>query len=142
MFLYIFLSFQPKSEPHLLQVVPPKENGKKTTEEDAVPLNPSHGSKSLNVSEPQEQEQLPALETGYSQEYDIGGFKLSLTMIYIIAGVGIPLLIIIIILIVLVVYRRRYPVRMRFGRKFSTFENPMYVTKDAQHPRELKRLTN
>lgn len=131
----------PKSEPHLLQVVPPKDNGKKTTEEDGV-TNPNHGHKSLNASEPQEHEQLPELDTGYTQEFDIAGLKISLTMIYIIAGVGIPLIVIIILIIVLVIYRRRYPVRMRFGRKFSTFENPMYVTKDAQHPRELKRLTN
>lgn len=82
------------------------------------------------------------METGLSQEFDIAGIKVSLTMIYIIAGVGVPLVIIFILLTVLIIYRKKYPVRMRFGRKFSTFENPMYVTKDAQHPRELKKLTN
>lgn len=104
-------------------------------------MNPSHMPKpTLNASEPQEH--LPALGTGYTQEIDIAGFRVSLTLIYIIAGVGIPLIIIIILLVTIMIYRRRYPVRMRFGRKFSTFENPMYVSKDAQHPRELKRLTN
>ncbi|KFM77803.1 CUB and sushi domain-containing protein 1, partial [Stegodyphus mimosarum] len=130
----------PKSEPHLLQVVPPKENGKKSVEEDDDVLNPGYDTKPINATKPQEQ--LPSLDTGYSQEINIAGLKLSLMMVYVIAGVGIPLVIIIILLVVIFIYRRKYPVRMRFGRKFSTFENPMYVTKDAQHPRELKRLTN
>lgn len=82
------------------------------------------------------------METGLSQVFDIGGIKISLMMIYIIAGTGLPLVVIFILITVLIIYRKKYPVRMRFGRKFSTFENPMYVTKDAQHPRELKKLTH
>ncbi|XP_054709297.1 CUB and sushi domain-containing protein 1-like [Uloborus diversus] len=127
----------PKSEPHLLQVIPPKENVEKSVEKEIS--NPAVVPKSLNVNKTREL--LPALDTGYTQEIDIAGFKISLLMIYIIAGVGIPLIIIVIVVVVIVIYRKKYPVRMRFGRKFSTFENPMYVSKDAHHPRELKRLT-
>ncbi|GBM72559.1 CUB and sushi domain-containing protein 1 [Araneus ventricosus] len=125
----------PKSEPHLLQVIPPKDGEKKPS-----PEAPHLGRVQVN-STTQPEETLPPLDKGYAQEIDFGGFKLSLMMVYIIGGAGIPLLLILIILVVIIIYRRKYPVRMRFGRKFSTFENPMYVTKDAQHPRELKRLT-
>ncbi|KAF8784315.1 CUB and sushi domain-containing protein 1-like [Argiope bruennichi] len=119
----------PKSEPHLLQVIPPKDGEKKSTPEaPRVHVN--------STNQP-----LPPLDKGYAQEIDLGGLKLNLMMVYLIGGAGIPLLLIFVFLIVILIYRRKYPVRMRFGRKFSTFENPMYVTKDAQHPRELKRLT-
>ncbi|GFQ74979.1 CUB and sushi domain-containing protein 1 [Trichonephila clavata] len=129
----------PKSEPHLLQVIPPKDGEKKTSSENNTPTL-GRGPILLNSTITPE-EKLPSLDKGYAQEIDFGGFKLSLLMVYIIGGAGIPLIIIIILLVVIIIYRRKYPVRMRFGRKFSTFENPMYVTKDAQHPRELKRLT-
>ncbi|KAH7936725.1 hypothetical protein HPB49_003410 [Dermacentor silvarum] len=71
-----------------------------------------------------------------------GGLEdgLTVTMVAVIVAVTAPLAIALLLLIVLVAYRRRYPVRMNFGRKFSTFENPAYVRKDAQHPRELTRL--
>ncbi|GIY43603.1 hypothetical protein CDAR_270981 [Caerostris darwini] len=130
----------PKSEPHLLQVIPPKNGEKKSlAEESSIPIQ-GRGSIPVN-STSQLEEYLPPLDKGYSQEIDFGSFKLSLMMVYIIGGTCIPLIIIIILLVIVLIYRRKYPVRMRFGRKFSTFENPMYVSKDAQHPRELKRLT-
>ncbi|XP_065294090.1 CUB and sushi domain-containing protein 3-like isoform X2 [Dermacentor albipictus] len=66
---------------------------------------------------------------------------LTVTMVAVIVAVTAPLAIALLLLIVLVAYRRRYPVRMIFGRKFSTFENPAYVRKDAQNPRELTRLS-
>lgn len=66
---------------------------------------------------------------------------LTVTMVAVIVAVTAPLAIALLLLIVLVAYRRRYPVRMSFGRKFSTFENPAYVRKDAHHPRELTRLS-
>lgn len=71
-----------------------------------------------------------------------GGLEdgLTVTMVAVIVAVTAPLAIALLLLIVLVAYRRRYPVRMNFGRKFSTFENPAYVRKDAKHPRELTRL--
>lgn len=74
---------------------------------------------------------------------DEGDFTdgLTVTMVAVIVAVTAPLAIAFLLLIVLVIYRRKYPVRMGFGRKFSTFENPMYVKKDAQDPRELARLS-
>lgn len=66
---------------------------------------------------------------------------LTVTMVAVIVAVSAPLAIALLLLIVIVLYRRKYPVRMAFGRKFSTFENPMYVKKDAQDPRELARLS-
>lgn len=66
---------------------------------------------------------------------------LTVTMVAVIVAVTAPLAIALLLLIVLVAYRRRYPVRMNFGRKFSTFENPAYVRKDARDPRELTRLS-
>lgn len=74
---------------------------------------------------------------------DEGDFTdgLTVTMVAVIVAVTAPLAIAFLLLIILVIYRRKYPVRMGFGRKFSTFENPMYVKKDAQDPRELARLS-
>lgn len=72
-----------------------------------------------------------------------GGLEdgLTVTMVAVIVAVTAPLAIALLLLVVLVAYRRRYPVRMVFGRKFPTFENPAYVRKDAQDPRELARLS-
>ncbi|CAN7988062.1 unnamed protein product, partial [Ixodes hexagonus] len=74
---------------------------------------------------------------------DEGDFTdgLTVTMVAVIVAVTAPLAIAFLLLVILVIYRRKYPVRMGFGRKFSTFENPMYVKKDAQDPRELARLS-
>lgn len=66
---------------------------------------------------------------------------LNVTMLAVIVAVAAPLTIALMLLIVIILYRRKYPVRMGFGRKFSTFENPVYVKKDAQDPRELTRLS-
>lgn len=72
-----------------------------------------------------------------------GGLEdgLTVTMVAVIVAVTAPLAIALLLLVVLVAYRRRYPVRMVFGRRFPTFENPAYVRKDAQDPRELARLS-
>lgn len=120
----------PKSEPHLQRIIP-KEPSKPREHQrpEMGPTQDDTGKKATGA----EGEEVGA-ESGEGMEF-------SLTMIVIIAGVAGPLLIAFVVLVVLLVYRKRYPVRMRFGRKFSTFENPMYVRKDAQHPRELKRLT-
>ncbi|KAG8197593.1 hypothetical protein JTE90_021323 [Oedothorax gibbosus] len=116
----------PKTQPHLHQVIPPKDSKSSHT------TPPS----------PREDEQLPSLDKGPSHEVDFGPFKIDIVLVYIIAGAGVPFVLILITLIVIYIYRKKHPVRMQFGRKFSTFENPMYVTKDVQDPRELKRLTN
>lgn len=46
---------------------------------------------------------------------------------------------------IVTLYHKRYPVRMRFGRKFSTFENPIYKQKPLSpslvQSKELRRLT-
>ncbi|XP_023240669.1 CUB and sushi domain-containing protein 1-like [Centruroides sculpturatus] len=121
----------PKSEPHLQQIIPKEPS--KPREHQRPEMGPTQDDTGKNPS------QVEGEEVGGSEDRD--GIEFSLTMIVIIAGVAGPLLIAFVVLVVLLVYRKRYPVRMRFGRKFSTFENPMYVRKDAQHPRELKRLT-
>ncbi|XP_064488855.1 CUB and sushi domain-containing protein 3-like [Ornithodoros turicata] len=66
---------------------------------------------------------------------------LNVTMLAVIVAVAAPLTIALMLMVVIILYRRKYPVRMRFGRKFSTFENPVYVKKDVQDPRELTRLS-
>lgn len=66
---------------------------------------------------------------------------LNVTVLAVIVAVAAPLTIALLLVVIIVLYRRKYPVRMSFGRKFSTFENPMYVKKDAQDPRELTRLS-
>lgn len=89
----------------------------------------------------------PSLTSGSRDDVDVparGGDLedgLTVTMVAVIVAVTAPLAIALLLLIVLVAYRRRYPVRMGFGRKFPTFENPAYVRKDAHHPRELTRLS-
>ncbi|KAL1475197.1 hypothetical protein MTO96_020055 [Rhipicephalus appendiculatus] len=89
----------------------------------------------------------PSVTSGGRDDIDVpvrGGDLedgLTVTMVAVIVAVTAPLAIALLLLIVLVAYRRRYPARMGFGRKFPTFENPAYVRKDAHHPRELTRLS-
>jgi hypothetical protein len=48
------------------------------------------------------------------------------------------------VLAVVGLYHKRYPVRMRFGRRFSTFENPIYRSQQSPgvtSSKELRRLT-
>lgn len=55
------------------------------------------------------------------------------------------IVLVLIIVIAVSIYHKRYPVRMRFGRKFSTFENPIYRQKPTSpgitSSKELRRLT-
>lgn len=60
-----------------------------------------------------------------------------LTM-YIIIGAAGLLLLIIIIITSIVVYRKRYPVRLGLGRKFDTFQNPIYEKTVVRMPMQVE----
>ncbi|XP_076340757.1 uncharacterized protein LOC143241097 [Tachypleus tridentatus] len=125
-----------KSSPGKQQVVPPKTDDKEDFEADQVVK--------LHVKprvQPQPEFQLTsehALVGETRRNENASG--LTFTMLMVIVGVTTLIGVLVILVIIVVVYRKKYPVRMRFGRKFSTFENPMYVRKDAQDPKELRHL--
>lgn len=78
-------------------------------------------------------------------------------VIPVILGVGIPLILVLTIIGGCLMYRKLYPVRMSVGRRFETFENPIYKDKKRgttspdgtllpglsvpHSPAELQRLT-
>lgn len=71
-----------------------------------------------------------------------------LTAVMITLGIALPLLMITASVVAYFWYRKRYPARMGFGRKFETFENPIYQKNKRRHgnntnenPAELQRLT-
>lgn len=94
-------------------------------------------------------------DTAVYNESNTGGQDFP--VIPVILGVGLPLILGIVILSGCLVYRKLYPVRMGIGRKFDTFENPVYEQNKrgpttpggtllpgvslAQSPAELQRLT-
>ena len=55
--------------------------------------------------------------------------EVRLLIIISLAVIGVPLICLFCSMIVVTLYHKRYPVRMRFGRKFMTFENPQYKPK-------------
>ncbi|XP_013771909.1 CUB and sushi domain-containing protein 3-like [Limulus polyphemus] len=125
-----------KSSPGKQQVVPPKTDDKEDLKDDQVVR--------LHVNprvQPQPESQLTSehAQVGETKRGDSDS-GLTFTMLMVIVGVSSLVGVLVILVIVVIVYRKKYPVRMRFGRKFSTFENPMYVRKDAQDPKELRHL--
>lgn len=55
--------------------------------------------------------------------------EVRLLIIISLAVIGVPLICLFCSMIIVTLYHKRYPVRMRFGRKFMTFENPQYKPK-------------
>ena len=64
-------------------------------------------------------------------------------MFFLILGcTGIVLLLIIILVVSIIIYRRRYPVRLGLGRKFDTFQNPIYEKTMVRVPMQVDEVEN
>lgn len=87
----------------------------------------------VNSTEAQEEENQLGIFTGL---LDIS-LEDDLTM-YIIIGAAGLLLFIIIVITSIVVYRKRYPVRLGLGRKFDTFQNPIYEKTVVRMPMQVE----
>lgn len=87
----------------------------------------------VNSTEVQEEENQLGIFTGL---LDIS-LEDDLTM-YIIIGAAGLLLFIIIVITSIVVYRKRYPVRLGLGRKFDTFQNPIYEKTVVRMPMQVE----
>lgn len=62
-------------------------------------------------------------------------------LLYLILGCCASLVVLIIIVaICIVVYRRRYPVRLGLGRKFDTFQNPIYEKTMVRVPMQVEEV--
>ncbi|XP_068209826.1 uncharacterized protein [Palaemon carinicauda] len=61
-----------------------------------------------------------------------------MTLYLLIGGAGVLVIIIIILIISIIVYRKKYPVRLGLGRKFDTFQNPIYEKTVVQMPMQIE----
>lgn len=86
--------------------------------------------------------------TGLITEKSSSPQNMDFPWLFVVIGVLAPLAAVILGVIAYLIYRKKYPVRMNLGRRFETFENPVYEMKKKevpdqllQDPHELLRLT-
>lgn len=122
---FFFFQFSKYFEKQTKQVVKEQELSKVKVQTTSTPFVAKTSSPFTSSAT----ENLQAVESNHQPS--MNSF-INAELVLIVAGISVPILLIIIIVLIFVIYRRYYPVRMGFGRKFSTFENPMYERRSPQ----------